>query len=310
MKSECWRHMGEIFRTMTEQSPTLRSSVISKHPELQPYIDQPLQCIEKAMELTPRNPQLMTRFALLVRFDDVDRSLRLLKDSIEIDSSCGNRFAFTVRGDIYLKTYRNQIRTNEHSGRTDNTLPDRNLLRLAQEDFEKALSFNLTPKDLSSFACVWHYRSKNRDGKLSLSKEGEDCIMKALAYHTKAVNCENGSMRQDINHHRGTCLLDAKEYDAAIESFKRAMECQAKTNMNTTNFYLLVKGYLTKLSELRVEEGSYLSPVFSELAYWCKEAVTKYGVETLKSKVSYRLWNITPRKWKSLFLIANQSVIQ
>ena len=252
----------------------------------------------------------MTQLALLGRFDDVDRSLRLLKDSIEINSSCGNRLAFTVRGDIYLKTYRNQLCTYKHSDEADKTLPDGNLLRLAQEEYEKALSFNPTSRDFSNLACVWHYHAKNPDGELILNKKSEGCIMKALVYHAKAIGCENGSMREDTNHNRGTCLLDAKEYDVAIESFKRAMECQAKTNMNTTNFYLLVKEYLTKLSELQVEEGSYLSPALSELAYWCKEAVTKYGVEHSSPKYRIAYGTLPHRRWIRLSLIANQSVIQ
>ena len=96
----------------------------------------------------------MTRLALLVRFDDIDRSLRLLKDSIEIDSSGGNRFAFSVRGDVYLNSYRKQLHTYERTAREDEIHPDRNLLRLAQEDYEKALSFNATPRDFSNLASV------------------------------------------------------------------------------------------------------------------------------------------------------------
>ncbi|XP_072035064.1 tetratricopeptide repeat protein 22-like [Amphiura filiformis] len=274
MISESWRYIGEICKfadskTKKEMLEDLNFGDLSNTNPIWQW------CLDKALEVNPGDSRLLARKAQMIRHTSCERALQLLDESIDIDNSEYNRFAFVIRGEIYLKNAQRSV------------FLDSALLERAKADFEHALSLNETSKDLAHLATIWKLLAQD-GGANNSSLGGKTCMEKALEYYEKAVNCQNGVKSEEINRLRGMCLFEAGQYDVAIESFQRAIGCQTNpTDTNLGNFTNLMRVYLTAISESKSDKIK--RRLLRELAKSAKHAIRKYPEGKLRDRVS-QLW--------------------
>ncbi|XP_038059489.1 tetratricopeptide repeat protein 22-like [Patiria miniata] len=269
---DSWRHLADIFRSFK-----IRKISKEVRKELMEYKKDPEKCMLKAMEVTPNNARLLARYAnfLYSLNKEYQKPLELLEQSISLDSTEFNFYAFTTRAMINLKYYNYHVKQAGQDASKMGLL--RNALQLAKSDLEKAMAMHVTPWDLARLGEVYYLLAKNHTEQDS---EIRSLIEKALLHFTKAGDCQDGHKMIAVHLSRGRCLFEIGEKRSAIGCFKQATDCEPPTSTYTGNFNELLSVYLTILRE---EKSSEDRSIFAETAYSLRSAVLKYGEKNIRS---------------------------
>ncbi len=102
---DSWRHLADIFRAMRIRRI---SDQVQIPPGLTEFQKDPEKCMLKALEITPKNARLLARYANFLyslNNKEFQKPLELLEQSINLDSSEFNFYAFTTRAMISKKFY-------------------------------------------------------------------------------------------------------------------------------------------------------------------------------------------------------------
>ncbi|XP_022102224.1 tetratricopeptide repeat protein 22-like [Acanthaster planci] len=269
---DSWRHLADIFRALK-----IRKISIDLRQEFKEFQDDPEKCMLRAMKVSPNNARLLARYAnfLYSLKKEIQKPLELLEQSISLDSSEFNFYAFTTRAMINIKHYYSQLREAGQDSSKMGLL--RNVLQLAKNDLEKAMAMHVTPWDLARLGEVYYLLAKNHT-----EQDGEvrSLIEKALLHFTKAADCQDGHKRIEVHLMRGRCLFDIGEKRSAIGCYKQATDCEPAKSNYTGNFNELLNVYMSILHE---EKPTKDKAILAEAAYCLKRALLKYGEKNMRT---------------------------
>ena len=270
---ESWRHLADLCRKIKTSKHFTYSHIEPR--ELRNFIHDPEECMKNAMAISPNNPRLLARYANFVyslkRDTCTTRALELLDESIRIDDSDYNFYAFSTRGMINLKSYQWSLRKSNEDG-SRFFPPKPRMLYTAISDLEKAIKFRNTSWDLLNLATVYHHLAKcnteasNETPRWYLERE--------LEYLKRAEDCKDPSDRQmHLYRTLGRCKFDLGEYSESIDYFKKAIRLESASSQYTGYFYEMFCSYL---SLLRSD-----NTILEEMARSTRKAISKYGRSSL-----------------------------
>ncbi|XP_071790708.1 tetratricopeptide repeat protein 22-like [Asterias amurensis] len=266
---DSWRHLADIFRVLKIRK--IAKTEIA--PGLKEFQENPEKCMQKAMEITPNNPRLLARYAnfLYSLNREIQKPLELLEQSINLDSTEFNFYAFTTRAMLTTKFYKHRMSQQKPKTQDSAELAFlRNTLQVAKSDLKKAMSMHVTPWDLMHLGEVYYLLARNHTQQ---DNEIRNLVEKALLQLTRASDCQDGYMQKELYSIRGRCLFDIGEKRSAIACFKQAIDCEPSNSKYTGNFNELFDVYLNILQDEELDDRS----IIAETAFFLKEALVKYG---------------------------------
>ncbi|XP_022102172.1 uncharacterized protein LOC110985449 [Acanthaster planci] len=271
---ESWRHLGDIFRKIKN-----RKHCTSSHlPDcLKKFIEDPEECMKKARDTATSDiskARILARYANFVYSlrRHTNEALRLLDESIRLDDSDYNFYAFSTRGTVRLKFFKWKIRRFKEDSKR-HSQPDQSVLKHALRDMEKATEIRNASWDLLNIAEVYHLLAEHTD-ESNETKRGY--LEREFGYLKQAEDCEDGGRQAHVKRSLGRCLFDLGHYREAIERFNEALDLQPATSQYTGYFHELFRCYLCLLrSEPKVESS------LDEMAESLRQAMEKYGSSTL-----------------------------
>ncbi|XP_071789660.1 uncharacterized protein [Asterias amurensis] len=277
---ESWRHLADLVRVIT-------SKKVFKYGHLQPQMlrdcfNDPEMCMKHAMEVSPHNPRLLARYAnfeySLKKPGCYKSALELLQNSISLDHSSYNFYAYSTRGMIYYKNYLWQNKNYiKHKDRGQFPPPHQNMLKNAKTDLEKAVEFRNTTWDLLNLAKVYHLLAKC-DTVVS-PEEQRQYLELELETLKRCEDCDDQSDRQTLQQTFGRCFFDLGEYRESIDRFKEAMLLESPGAQYTGYFQEMFCSYLSLLrSEDRDENAQ---PILEDIVQSMRKAMTQYGSGSL-----------------------------
>ncbi|XP_071802347.1 uncharacterized protein [Asterias amurensis] len=270
LASEGWRQLGEIF----QQAKSHYFNPIQVPDSLKKYLSTPGKCFKRALHYTPNDPRLLARFAnFLKKIRNKEEALERVNQSIQLDASMFNYFAYSVRGQIFLQDYEKQKRMSANQF-------DK-LLENAQNDFEKASKIHVTPVDLEHLAQVYYYLAIDCHGNEAGHNDGQRYHQKALTTCARAAACQDGEQRSLVHKIRGQSLCALGEHQQALRSFQRAIECKDNMFVVENSVKLLVVEYSHVLNDV----GDTLlnhKPLLADMVYWLHKAA--------KLRLTYPEW--------------------
>ena len=313
ISAESWCYIGKIL-FICKQCNVSDPGSIELDEKIQKMIgmfldNPPEECLHKAKEIKADQASVYVHHAELIQQFDLEKALELVNEAICLDDeSVLKRKAYSLRGQL-LKTkyvaetqeFRKIIYTSDMSDGEDTINeefqevcrdhePDRDILHKAKEDFEVAIDIAINPFELSALGETWHLLAKDVVGEVfpvadeEAEQQVEDNLNKALMYFTRATHCMDGALDSTINYLRGLCLYDCKEKEAALESFKQAMECQQAGNKNIASFASLIEVYLSLIHD-NIEDSRYQKRLLSEMVYWSELAISTYGASDVRDYI-------------------------
>ncbi|XP_033628181.1 tetratricopeptide repeat protein 22-like [Asterias rubens] len=237
MKSEAYCRIG-----LVSAEATRRKIRVGQVPQdLVQFIQDPKRCFEKALELAvdyPSRASIYTRLASFsYRDHDFNGAIDYLNKSIDLDGSKHNFHAYSTRADMLLKQFKYEQKTAERHRR--GPPPNRDHLLKAKDDLEFILKEHVSPWDFINLAEVYYLLAKTSTSRASLIEYNE----KALETCSKVEACQDGADNPNCHKVKGMCLCVKGEHRQAIESFKRGMDCEQKTDRPCGNAQLLVSEY-------------------------------------------------------------------
>ncbi|XP_033118004.1 uncharacterized protein LOC117117716 [Anneissia japonica] len=240
--------------------------------------------IKRALHNDPTNIRIYVRYGReLAHSKDFEGALIKFNQAIMLDESSTNWFAYSSRANWYIDKY---IRSKPES-------KDRGYLLLAEADLLKSIMGNPSPIDLGKLGHVYYLlgltaktRATDSDGARCRSndanvKDDKYYFLKALHYFMNATETGDGNQRHDIHFKRGQCLLDMNELRGAVESFKKALECErpnCKTVKNVENLILSLFDLYEKVEQDNQKE------ILAELCFWWCLGFKNKSVESFVNK--------------------------
>ncbi|XP_061166404.1 uncharacterized protein LOC133175326 [Saccostrea echinata] len=226
-----------------------------------------LECVisanEESCEKSKPSTELLIRYAMFLKFKErYEEALEKINQSLEIDDSEGNWFAWTVRADILFKL-----------GKIDEAIKDR----------EIACSWNATSHHLCELAKS--YQEKYKSCKATNEEMANEFLLKASGCFLRAVQSLRQEKRPEIHRAYGIFLREIGEVREAIECFKRAIEVDT-ANRATISFTQLFETLLQlyKNSILLGKNESEIYKLLHEMAYFYDVALRKHEQLTHETK--------------------------
>ena len=249
-------------------------------------LSEPETAFKSADELH-QNTEVLCRYALYLQGNDSEDKLKnlqkaekLIDKAITLDKSGhGNWFPFTIKSSIILgkcRLRRGQSTREISDQDINHKVLDSTMEEWLQESIEfgeRAAEINATPKIYSDLGEAYHWRAMNQ--KQTDLKEGqtdlkEGYFFTALSQFCHALNHADGNKLPYIHYNHGKCLMEMEQFYPAIESFKRAIECQTKRPEQA--YSELITCYLKVLSNTEHMDGTSKplnrEHLLSDLAYW------------------------------------------
>ena len=242
-------------------------------------LSEPETAFKSAVDLH-QNTEVLCRYALYLQGNDSEDKLKNLQKAEKfIDkaitrdkSGHGNWFPFAIKSSIILGKCR--LRRGHSTREISDQDINHNVLDSTMDEWlqesiefgERAAEINATSKIYSDLGEAYHWRAMNQI-QTDL-KEGY--FFTALSQFCHALNHADGNKLPYIHYNHGKCLMDMEQFYPAIESFKRAIECQTKRPEQA--YSGLITCYLKVLSNTEYIDGSSKplnrEQLLSDLAYW------------------------------------------
>ncbi|XP_038045288.1 tetratricopeptide repeat protein 22-like [Patiria miniata] len=260
--SDSWRHLGVLFKQSAEQEQT--SLLPSLPDDFHEYLRTPGMCFEKAYSVSPHDPRILARYAEYCKnTGDMAKALKLVNESIQLNTTVLNHHACCVRAYILVEQYKEQLNSFKE--------PSLTLLEDAERDLSITLRFFVTPWHLAAMAEVFYLKALDRQGMLKEGREGMDNLRVALTYCSQAAACHDGQKRPEVHKQRGECLCAMGEHRTALVCFKRAVECEIANQLYKGSIDALVKEYA---HVLRHGSSSFTCnpPFLKDMVYWLHKA--------------------------------------
>ena len=260
--------------------------------ELEAIFEEPEKAFEEAVELY-QNTEVLCRYALFLRGkksgdkqQNLEKAEQLINKALKLDigdksnkyeGDHGDWFALTIKSSISLakcnlRREPNPVDSQKQpapSNQDINIVLDTTLENWLQESIEygeKAEQINPTSKIYSDLGEAYHWRAMNQadDGTK------ESYFFTALSNFMHALNHAGGNTKPYIHYNHGNCLLDMEQFYPALESFKRAIECQ--TQRLEQAYSKLVTCYMKvqpeRINNNEMSETLKREQLLSDLAYW------------------------------------------
>ncbi|XP_061166460.1 tetratricopeptide repeat protein 22-like [Saccostrea echinata] len=232
------------------------------------FLENPEDCFKKGLQCgieaneepfkeSKLSTELLIRYAIFLKSKRrYKEALEKIDESLEIDKSQGNWFAWTVRADILFKL-----------DRIDEAIKDK----------EIACSWNASTQDLCELAKA--YQEKYKSYKTTDEKMADEFLLKASGCFLQAVESLRQQKRPEVHRAYGRFLREIGEVREAIECFKRAMEVDT-ANKATQSFIQLFETLLqfyqsSVLSDNKDE--SEINKLLHEMAYFYDVALRIHG---------------------------------
>ncbi|XP_062601482.1 tetratricopeptide repeat protein 22-like [Saccostrea cucullata] len=247
-----------------------------KELELIQFLENPEDCFKKGLECgleandesyeeSKLSTELLIRYAIFLKSKRrYEEALEKIDESLEIDKSQGNWFAWTVRGDILFKL-----------GRIDEAIQDK----------EIACSWNASTQDLCELAKA--YQEKYKSYKTTDEKMAEEFLLKASGYFLQAVESLRQQKRPEVHRAYGRFLREIGETREAIECFKRAMEVDTanKATQSFTQLFETLLQFYKSSVQSDTKEESEIYKLLHEMAYFYDVALRTHGQLTNETKM-------------------------
>ncbi len=217
---------------------------------------------------------------------NIEEALKKVNQSIQLDATVFNSFAFSVRGQIFLQDYTKQL--TAWTKRNSSNQPKESLLKKAQNDLEKASEMHPTTMDSEDLAQVYYYIATDYHGNIKAGYDWQKYLQKALTLCARAAACKDGEKRPRLHKIRGQSLCALGEHQQSLKSFQRAIECKEYKHEVFESGNLLVVEYSHVLKEM----GDTLSsnkPLLAEMVYWLHKAA-----ELRLSNDQWTTYSMTP----------------
>ncbi|XP_033117993.1 uncharacterized protein LOC117117705 [Anneissia japonica] len=226
-----------------------------------------------ALRIDPKNIRTYVRYGReLAHSRDFENALLRFNQAIVLDPSSTNWFAYSSRAGVYITKY--------------NQRKDIGYLLLAEADLLKSIMGNPSPIDFGRLGHVYHMLGSNPANKSSAIADGEggqndvdggkQYLLKALHYFMNATEIKDGNLRSDIHFKRGKCLLDMNEQRGAIESFKKALECEQTNCKTLKNIGSLILSLFDMYKMAERENGK---EILAELCFWWRQGFQNKPVD-------------------------------
>ncbi|XP_071802742.1 uncharacterized protein [Asterias amurensis] len=263
LKSESWRHLGELFQGRSMCSVSVSDNLPLYEPEA---------CFEEALNFTPNDPKLLARYANFLKSNDrLDTALVWVNKSIRQDETNYNSLALFLRGQIFLRYFKKQFTQHNTPHQQDGSF-----LINAQQDLEKLSESHSTPMYLQELAQVYYYMATDCHGKVKTECGGLEYLHKALTMCAKATAFQDGEKRSNVHKIRGLCLRALGEHQHALRSFKRAVECDLSYNWFSGSGKCLISEYASVLKDMTGGKSSCSQTLFADMVYWLHKAAKTY----------------------------------
>jgi len=252
------RSFAYIGHILTKRESLVRSEEqtfqLSRNPEFKLYLDDPLEALRKANQLTPNDVPVLNRYGRscwnravpLKNRNDMDQKLEYLEDanqnlseSINIDSD-GNWFAYTTRMQVNLDIADIVIKHNLKKAKSS--------LENAKKDGHHCFKSKNNRRDMTVLAETCQKLAKFP----SIRDYGPEFV-KAEHYLHQALDylCYATHSGDPIDYHWtnriSSCLFDLGEYEKAIEWQRKSWLLSAPSNTNS--FYILCIYMLTRYTK-------------------------------------------------------------
>ncbi len=198
-----------------------------------------------------------------------------VNQSIQLDATVFNSFAFSVRGQIFLQDYTKQL--SDCTERYSSNQPDDSLLNQARKDFQKASEINPTPINFEDLAQVFYYMATDYHGNIKAGY-GQKYLKKVLTICARAAACQDGEKRPRVHIIRGQSLRALGEHQQSLKSFKRAVEYGDSIPFPSSSGEYLTVEYANVLKDMTGDQPSTFQTLFADMVYWLHKAAKMYLV--------------------------------
>ena len=251
-KTEAWGVMGNALTRPKSYKPGFIPDFIQKNYREEWH--DPSLCYVKALSLDPDNAWILGRcghlYLLTNRYQD---ALHVLNESIEVDGSVSNWFAYEVRSRVYKAL----------AGKESDPERKKQYLLQAHQDSEFSEKTNAKTWSLKTQGEIAH-----RLSRCSVSSEEESHYnKKALDLFSRSFEIQTGRNVGDVHVKHGQCLLEQDRW-SAIQSFKMAYSMSTSTDFSR----MIAKRYLLPSMLDEYKSQGHPENLRADLAFWILDA--------------------------------------
>ena len=292
MKEESWMFIGQVLgrnRYISQRGSDVRDDFSTELKSFVPewmrqYVDHPVACFDKALQINQQSSHVLVSKARHVRHDSLDYALQLLEESIELDRSEFNRGAFALRGELFLSRYKKMKNGKDISD-----------LLQAKVDFEDALQMHKGPTEFRKLGEVWQFLADQETDSTLVVKHVQqtrlECLEMALQCYTRGADTQDGEKNPLLQIKRGECLYEMEEYEAAAESFQKAIEYSNPSNKNgATNYAHLLGAHIAMINK----DTSYTNAIIQETISWLHRGIKTYGDNEIAASCFFNKKYVSP----------------